>query len=131
MKGQLQEIVQDGYERFNRGDLEGVLDMLHTDVRWHIPGDHRVSGDYVGKQGVQTFFRKMAEGLGPEGQFCLEVGSIAELNDHAVICMKVHAERQDKAVDVTDVHVWHVRGGKISEFWTVSGEQEQLNAFWS
>jgi ketosteroid isomerase-like protein len=44
------ELVQQGYDFFGKGDMEGFMGILHDDVTWVFPGEsHPLSGSHKGK----------------------------------------------------------------------------------
>ena len=46
------EIVEQAYEGFNSGDIEGVLATFHDDIEWIEPAGARNSGSYHGPGSV-------------------------------------------------------------------------------
>lgn len=59
-QGNLQ-VVKDGYAAYSRGDIPGLLALLAEDIEWQIPGPGLpLAGTYRGRDGVATFFQKLA-----------------------------------------------------------------------
>jgi ketosteroid isomerase-like protein len=55
------QVVKDGYTAFSRGDISALLALMAEDVEWHIPGTGLpLAGTYRGRDGVATFFQKLA-----------------------------------------------------------------------
>jgi ketosteroid isomerase-like protein len=42
-----------------------------------------------------------------------------------------HAERQGKRLNDRQVHVLHLKDGKVTEFWNHFGDQNAVDEFWS
>lgn len=59
MKSNL-EIVQTGYNNFQQGNIQGILDLLNDDITWELPSSAGVpfSGVFSGKKGVLDFFNR-------------------------------------------------------------------------
>ncbi len=61
-----QSVVQRAYECFEKGDVDGVLDMLTDDVSWVVVGPtdvFPVFGVRRGRDGAAEYFRLLAENL--------------------------------------------------------------------
>jgi len=57
------EIIQQCYADFNRGNIQGILNVLTDDVSWNEPGypDIPFGGQRRGKVEVQDFFKRNDE----------------------------------------------------------------------
>jgi ketosteroid isomerase-like protein len=65
------------------------------------------------------------------GTFRSQVHDLLATDDHAVALLRVTAQREDRAVDVPVVHVWHVRDDKLAEAWAYPVDQHLLDQFWA
>ena len=52
------DLIKRTYDAFGRGDIPTVLGILDKQIRWHVPGQSPLSGDYSGHEEVLGFFRK-------------------------------------------------------------------------
>ena len=52
------DLIQRAYDTFGRGDIATVLGILDKEVRWHVPGQSPLSGDYIGQEQVLGFFKR-------------------------------------------------------------------------
>jgi hypothetical protein len=50
-------------EAFRQGDLDTIASLVAEDVVWHVPGDHPLAGEYVGRERLLEFLAR----LGPLG----------------------------------------------------------------
>jgi hypothetical protein len=48
-----------------------------------------------------------------------------------VVLAEAHAERQGKTLDDRGVNVFHIKDGKVTEFWLHPGDQYANDEFWS
>lgn len=125
-----EELLRGGYEAFARGDLDAVRSLFSEDIAWHIPGRTPMSGDYRGHDEVFGFFGQVFELSG--GTFSVEVHDILANDDHAVALVTEHAERPGRGtLDAKEAHVWHLAGGKATEFWGAPFDLHATEAFWS
>lgn len=42
------EIIKQTYDAFGRGDMPTVFGILDKEIKWHVPGQSPLSGDYRG-----------------------------------------------------------------------------------
>jgi ketosteroid isomerase-like protein len=124
-----QELVQRGYEAFGRGDIPAVLELFAVDIAWHVSGRSAVSGDYKGHEEVVGFFTKLMELSG--GTFNLQIHDFTASDDHVVVLTSESARRGAASITDNNVHIWHVRDGKATEFWTTSLDQYASDEFWA
>ena len=124
-----QELIQAGYEAFGRGDIPAVLAVFADDIQWHTSGRSAVSGDFKGHAEVLGFFGKLMELSG--GTFKLEIHDFTSSDDHVVVLTHETAQRGGKTLSDNNVHIWHVKDGKATEFWAVSLDQDEMTEFWS
>ena len=54
------EIARLGYERFNRGDIEGFLALTDPDIEWHDPGSFDTSA-VIGRDAVRAYLETVLE----------------------------------------------------------------------
>jgi ketosteroid isomerase-like protein len=122
------QLVQRGYEAFGRGDIPALLEVLAGDIAWHVSGRSAVSGDYKGHEEVVGLFTRLMERSG--GTFNLEIHDFTASDDHVVVLTRESAQRGAASVKDDTVHIWHVKDGKATEFWTTSFDQYASDEFW-
>ena len=109
-----QELLQGGYEAFGRGDIPAVLEVFADDIKWHVSGRSTVAGDYEGHDEVLGFFERLMDLSG--GTFKLEIHDFTASDDHVVVLTSETAQRGANSIRDNNVHVWHVKDGKATEF---------------
>lgn len=123
------ERAREGYMAFAEGDMDAVSGLMADDIVWHVPGDHRMSGDYQGKQEVLGFFGRLMQETG--GTFRNDVHDLLANDEHGVALVQSSASMGGKTVEDRGVHVFHMRDGKMTEFWNMPGDQSAWDDFWS
>jgi uncharacterized protein len=113
--------IREGYVAFAKGDFAGLNELFAEDLLWHEVGRNQLAGDYRGRDAVYGFFGKLMQVTG--GTFRLDVHSILADDEHAVALVVTTASRGDLSITVNDAHVFHLRDGKVVEFWTASTDQ--------
>jgi uncharacterized protein len=111
-------IVQEAYAAFQRGEVQGVLNMLVEDVEWITPGPPDVmpvAGKRRGRQQVAQFFATLSE---QEDVELFEPGEYIAQGDKVVALIKYRGrvKATGRAAEVDLVHVFTIRDGKIQRF---------------
>jgi ketosteroid isomerase-like protein len=70
------EIIKQTYDAFGRGDMPTVFGILDKEIKWHVPGQSPLSGDYRGHDEVMGFFKKCMD-LSPEYSLALRTNWLA------------------------------------------------------
>jgi hypothetical protein len=122
------ELIRRGYEAWNRGDVEAVLDLLHPNIEWrgytHIPE----SGTLVGRDQVRAWLVRFLEAW---EELAIEVTELIEAGDRIVALVRFHALGRESGVPVeggADAHVWTIREGQVVAVTLYQGTREGLEA---
>jgi ketosteroid isomerase-like protein len=118
-----------GYAAFAAGDMAALNDAISDDIVWHSGGSNILSGDYVGKPAVFEFFGRIAEETG--GSFTNDIHDMLANDDHGVALVNQAATRGGKTLAAKSIHVFHMKDGKMTEFWAYPEKQEAFDEFWS
>jgi ketosteroid isomerase-like protein len=111
------DLVKKGYDAFGRGDVEGLIALLDTNVEWTTPGpkDLPTAGTRRGQDAVREFFGLMDQHYVVE---LFEPKSFISDGDTVVVqgvdTIKVKAT--GKSLSETWAHVFTVKGGSIVAF---------------
>jgi len=116
-----EELLRQGFEAFSRGDVAAFAALLADDIVFHFPGRGPLAGDHRGKDQVLATVAKQSELTG--GTFRVELHDVLANDEHAVALNVARAERGGKSWEDNAVLVFHIRDGKISEFWLHPGDQ--------
>ena len=107
-------------QRLDLRDLPSAKDLFAKDAVWHFfnPNLPELQVDYVGLDGIQSFFQKLAEKS--RGTFKVQPVSANAVGDELVV---VHARDtlvfQEKPVALDVVVVWRFVDGHIAEVWDI------------
>ena len=122
-------LLRKGYEAFDKGDVAVLTELFAEDVVWHVAGNNPLSGEHRGKEAVFAAFAKTV-GV-PPLSFKIELHDVLANDEHAVALVQATANRQGKQLDLRDVTVYHIRNGKVTEFWSFAEDQRATDEFWS
>lgn len=123
------ELLRRGYEAYSSGDMDTINALFADDISWHVSGRNQLSGDYSGKNEVFAFFGKLMELSG--GTSRLEVHDLLANDEHGVALVTGSATRDGRDFSGHDVHVFHLREGRVVEFWDTPVNQGEADEFWS
>jgi len=117
--------IRDGYAAFAKGDFAVLNDLFAEDLLWHEGGRNQLSGEYRGRDAVYGLFGKLMEVT--EGSFHLDLHAAFADDEHGVVLVTTTASRGGRSVTTNDVHVFHLRDGKVVEFWDSSTDQYAID----
>ena len=116
------ELVQQGYDFFGKGDMEGFMGILHDDVTWVFPGEsHPLSGSHKGKENLMMNMSKIPQlwqNFAVIPEFMISEGN------------KVFVKCQGKAdgMDTIFGHYFEVMDDKLSLMITFDDTLSMVNA---
>jgi uncharacterized protein len=113
--------IRDGYAAFAKGDFAVLNDLFAEDLLWHDPGRNQLSGEYRGREAVYGLFGRLMEVT--EGSFHIDLHAVFADDEHGVALVVVTASRGGRSIEVNEAHVFHMRDGKVVEFWDASTDQ--------
>lgn len=106
--------------RFDPRDVAGSGDVLADDVVFHFfnPNLPDLQGDYVGPDGVQAFFERIAERT--QGTFHVEPVAVTPVGDELLVVQSKNTMVLDgNRIEVDVVVVWRIVDGRIAEVWDI------------
>jgi len=109
------DLVQRGYEAFQKGDLAAFDNILAENCVWHVPGRGQLAGDKKGRQAIVAHYAKLGELS--QGSINVELHDVLANDEHVTGLHRVSAQRGGKSFDTTEVIVFHVQDGLVTEAW--------------
>jgi ketosteroid isomerase-like protein len=106
------EIVQRGFEAFNREGIEGIIPLIHPDFEATTPPDLASEPDtYRGRDGVRRWFRSFDEVM---DQIRWDARGFRQVGDRVVVEFTLRARGKTTGLDFGQdaVMVWELRDGK-------------------
>jgi uncharacterized protein len=120
-----EEVARSASEALSKGDMEGFLNLHTDDTVVHFPGRGPMAGDHRGKDGVAQMFQQQMQILDSPPQ--IENHDILANDDHVVVLNKTWGTRNGKTLELNQVVVMHIKGGKIAEVWLHFSDQQALD----
>ena len=115
-------------EMYAGGPVDPVLELLASDVVWHVPGTSALAGDHRGHAGVASYFRTRTELAAATLE--LHPGGFLAEKDAVVQLVHGTARLGGELVRWRTVGVYRVAGGRIAEVWLVPLDLDQFDRAW-
>lgn len=120
--------VRSQYDAWARGDATAMANAATEDAVFHVSGIHRLSGDYVGPDGVLRLLRLLEAA---DGDFCTTYDTVFANDEYVLVVTQCSGRRNGQILSWQVFDVLRVEKQKIAEFWTFPHPQETSNEFWS
>jgi uncharacterized protein len=99
-------------DAFRRGDLDAIASLIAEDVVWHLPGDHPLAGEYIGRDRVLGLLASL-----PALGFTLREHDVFGDDEHVCALSFMGARRDGLEVETRVVSIFHYRDGRQTERW--------------
>jgi len=111
------QIIQDAYQKFGAGDIEGLLTLMAQDINWTVPEIENApfAGSREGVSKVAEFFTELSEA---EDITRFEPLEFIAQNDKVVVLGESAAtvKSTGRSYETDWVHVFTLNDGKVTEF---------------
>jgi ketosteroid isomerase-like protein len=122
------ELVRRGYDAFNRGDLDAVLDLFDPEIEIGLLEDSPMAGDFRGHAGFRAMIAENAEMF---TAYRNEPEEVIEATDEAIVVVIRSAARgraSGAEVEGRLAHLWTIRDGKVVRFQPFASREDALRA---
>lgn len=113
-------VIRDGFEMFNRADIEGLTGLIAADAVQRMPGNNVVSGEHKGRDAILAMYGKLGEMTA--GTFRAVPEQVYANDDRVVVIYHGTAERGAKRLDTRRAIVFEMQGGKITGLDDISSD---------
>jgi uncharacterized protein len=113
--------IKDGYAAFAKGDFAALNDLFAENMVWHESGRNQLTQVYRGRDAVYGLFGRLMELT--DGTFHIDLHAVFADDNHGVALVMMTMSRDGKTATTNDAHVFHMRDGKVTEFWDASTDQ--------
>jgi ketosteroid isomerase-like protein len=108
------DTIKGAYEAFGRGDIPGVLAVLHDDAEWDVPASVPWGGVSRGPEEVGAFFGRLMEYF---DEFTVTPAQFLDAGDHVVVLCELRGRAKDGGdMEARSAMVWRMRDGKAEHF---------------
>jgi ketosteroid isomerase-like protein len=109
MAGNL-EVLKQGYDDFNRGDIEAASAPWSDDIVWDGPNSTELPGG--GRhEGKQAFLETLQRAVGAYDEFSLGVDEFVGDGDTIVVLAHQRVAKGGNSAELPVVHIWRFEDG--------------------
>jgi ketosteroid isomerase-like protein len=129
MAGEKAQKLAEAMALISQGEVERFGEvLLADDVVWHWPGRSSVAGQYRGRQAALELLAGFHQLTG--NRLKVEPMDILEGEDHLMSFTHVTADKEGGSLDVIMADAMRFGpDGRVVEYWTLSNDQEAVDAF--
>jgi ketosteroid isomerase-like protein len=124
-----EQLLRDAYAIFAKGDVAGFLAVCTDDIVFRVPGHNVMSGDWDREGFAGEFVQRLMGHT--QGTFREEIVDLVANEDHGVLLLDHHFERDGKPVDYRTCHVVELRNGKITSWREWPGDLAKFEEAWT
>lgn len=121
------QVVMRGFQAFAEGDMGAMKELFAHGATWHGGGRNKWSGDYTGPDAI---VRLMGD-ISSEASIDNQPHAILADEDHVVVLVQSSSSRGDRTYVGNTVFVFHVTDDKVTEVWSIPGDQYGFDEFWA
>lgn len=93
------DLIRRGYQSWNSGDRQWVLDHMSEEVEWITPPEDPDPGTYRGYRGVERFWAQWRAAV---GQLHFDPQEMVEKGDHVVVVALRSGRGEHSGLNVSD-----------------------------
>ncbi|HEY1370286.1 MAG TPA: nuclear transport factor 2 family protein [Gaiellaceae bacterium] len=121
------DLVRRGYEAFNTGDVNTLLELIREDAVFYQPGANAVSGDHRGRDAVLAYFGQLAQRSG--GTFRADIEQLYASDRAVVVVHHATGESDGRALDTRTALIFTIENDQVTRFDAVQQDQDAFDAF--
>jgi uncharacterized protein len=123
-------VMRRGYEAFNVGDMDTLIEVFDESIVWHLPGRSSMANDYQGRDATLAYFGQLAQKTG--GTFRAELQHLLTDDDDRVVgIQRSTADRDGKHLDVGNCIVFQLKDGRVIDGREHFHDLYAWDEFWS
>ena len=121
-------LVKEGFEAFEKGDMQWMDEHLADDIVWHVGGNSKWAGAYEGKAKVLEFFGRQSAAMAEPPS--VDIHEVLGNDDHVVALGTASAKAPDgSTVKWRYTQIFHIKDGKATEVWGMAENDAAVDPF--
>jgi ketosteroid isomerase-like protein len=111
MSEELVQLVKKGYDAWNSGDRNWVLDHMAEDVEWITPEGDPDPGTYRGHEGIEQYWSQWRAAV---GQLNFQIEEMIDAGESVVVVARRQGRGEHSGLEVSDrvIQVYEFEGDK-------------------
>ena len=124
-----QLLVRRGFEAFNAGDIDTLVEIIADDAVQIMPGENIVAGEHKGREAILAMYGRLFEETGGTLKVVLE-GTYAAGNS-VVAVYHGTAKRNGRSYDQRNALVFEIEHGQAVRLTDLPADLAAADRFWS
>ncbi len=122
------DFIQAYWNALLAGDMEAFAPLVHESCVVHYPGNHLLSGDYVGREAIVQLYSNLHRVGIQSGTFIGEWHDTVTSADHVCALIAYTLELgAGQRLTGEAVGVFHLEDGQMIEYWLLERDQKLIN----
>ena len=117
------------FDAFGGGDPRALFELLDESIVWRVSGPLSVASEYTGRDEVFELFRKTRRLTG--GTYFSTLRWALADDEHATVLYRATGEREGRKLDIDQVLLCDVRGGRWVDVTALPVDRAAFDAFWA
>lgn len=121
-------IVRGAWEAIAASDVPALDHFWASDIVWHVTGESRWTGDYIGQEAVLNYLADIGEA---GDAYEARLDDVLVSHDRTVVLYHVSAARRGKTIESDQVMLARIDEGLVAEVWTLPLDPQALRDFYA
>lgn len=119
-------LIRQWFAALGGQDIEAAIALMSDDAVVHISGRGGFAGDFEGKDSIIAYMDRFGSEI---DSITDDLHSVLADDEHAVALNNSTVTRGDETLNQSNIWVFHVAGGQITEVWLSSRDQYENDEF--
>jgi hypothetical protein len=106
-----QALVRRGFQAFNDGDMQTLIELIADDAVQVVPGNSMLSGEHKGREAILAMYARIFEETG--GTFRANLEAVYAGDHLAVAVYRSTGERKGKMLDAPSALLFEIIAGQV------------------
>lgn len=115
------------FEAYSLRSISVIKEVLHSQVKWNVPGRHPLSGTKSGMEEIIEYMDQLAE-----FNFMSEGIVLGFSDDHIIDCHRIwNNQGKNPTINTMLCILWKIQDGKIREIFSFPQDQYEIDHFFN
>lgn len=121
------DLINNFFTAYGNNDSQGIKKVLDENIKWHIPGEHPLSGTKTGIEEVLEYFKQLGK-----GSFKAEPIVMGVNDTHVIDCHRNWSNLENEEnLDNMSCLLWSIENNKIKEVHNFPENQKIVDLFFT
>jgi len=124
-----EELARRIFDAFARKQGFALRDVFAEDAVWTVPGSGRMAGVHRGREAIFRFLGRLPKETG--GTYTSQLIDVLASDERAAALYRATGERNGRTLDLDQVLLLTVAGGRITDVVALPSDPVAFEAFWA